>query len=116
MKPTPAKPRIIMAQVDGSGTGGAAMTDLKSATILSVDVPPSGFVYLLPSYHPSPYSTKWISEISTPLRTNGPRLLSVVWLMPNTLSGDGLVVWRMFRLNSWESSESLGEVKCSENV
>jgi hypothetical protein len=44
------------------------------------------------------------------------KVVSVVWLMLNTLSGDGLVVCWMFGLSSWESSESPGEVKCSENV
>jgi hypothetical protein len=29
MKPTPKKPRIIMAQVDGSGTAGLTPTDTK---------------------------------------------------------------------------------------
>src|SRR5215211_6366335 len=116
MKPTPAKPRIIIAQVEGSGTGGAAAAKVKSASILSVDVLPSGFVHLLPSYHPSPTSTKWMSETVTPLRVNGPRLLSNAWLMLNTLSGAGLVVCWMFRLNTCASNALFGEVKFSEKV
>ena len=48
MKPTPAKPKIIMAHVEGSGTAEA-----KSAVMQRVDLAPSLFFQVLPYYFAS---------------------------------------------------------------